>query len=112
MSAPQPKNPTHGVTLEQMLNQLVGHYGWPELGRRIQIRCFNHDPSVKSSLAFLRRTHSVGASAGGRLVRGAEDPAADAGWFRSGLPPAVVRQEVILMAIAIVHGSRQPCVKA
>ncbi|WP_337882508.1 VF530 family protein [Chromobacterium haemolyticum] len=56
MSAPQPKNPTHGVTLEQMLNQLVGHYGWPELGRRIQIRCFNHDPSVKSSLAFLRRT--------------------------------------------------------
>lgn len=56
MNASQAKNPTHGVTLEQMLNQLVGHYGWPELGRRIQIRCFNHDPSVKSSLAFLRRT--------------------------------------------------------
>ena len=56
MNASQANNPTHGVTLEQMLNQLVGHYGWPELGRRIQIRCFNHDPSVKSSLAFLRRT--------------------------------------------------------
>ena len=56
MNASQTNNPTHGVTLEQMLNQLVSHYGWPELGRRIQIRCFNHEPSIKSSLVFLRRT--------------------------------------------------------
>ncbi len=52
----QPNNPLHGVKLEQIVTQLAEHYGWPELGRRIDIRCFNHEPSVKSSLKFLRRT--------------------------------------------------------
>jgi len=46
----------HGVTLEMILQELSAHYGWAELGRRIDIRCFNFDPSVKSSLQFLRRT--------------------------------------------------------
>ena len=50
------KDPLHGVTLEMILNRLVEHYGWPEMGRRVRINCFNHDPSVKSSLTFLRRT--------------------------------------------------------
>ena len=54
-SHPQPKNPLHGLTLEMILNQLVDHYGWKELGRRIDIRCFILDPSIKSSLVFLRR---------------------------------------------------------
>lgn len=49
-------DPLHGVTLEMMLNRLVEFHGWEELGRRIKIRCFNRDPSVKSSLQFLRRT--------------------------------------------------------
>ncbi len=52
----QANNPLHGVTLEQIVTHLVGHYGWDELGRRINIRCFNSDPSVKSSLRFLRKT--------------------------------------------------------
>jgi len=52
----QPKNPLHGVTLEKMLNELVAHYGWETLGREIDIRCFNVDPSIASSLKFLRRT--------------------------------------------------------
>lgn len=56
MSTPQPNNPTHGVTLENMLTELVAHYGWERLGALIEIRCFNHDPSIKSSLTFLRRT--------------------------------------------------------
>ena len=56
MSEDQPNNPLHGITLEQLLNALVEHYGWEEMGRRIDIRCFNHDPSVKSSLKFLRKT--------------------------------------------------------
>jgi uncharacterized protein (DUF2132 family) len=56
MSHPQANNPTHGVTLEKMLTELVAAYGWPELGQRIVIRCFTHDPSLKSSLIFLRRT--------------------------------------------------------
>ncbi|MBM4363064.1 MAG: DUF2132 domain-containing protein [Deltaproteobacteria bacterium] len=56
MSAEQPNNPLHGVTLEQIVNALAAHYGWPELGRRIDIRCFQLDPSVSSSLKFLRRT--------------------------------------------------------
>jgi uncharacterized protein (DUF2132 family) len=56
MTQSQPNNPLHGVTLEMMLNQLVEQYGWKELGDRINIRCFTSDPSVKSSLKFLRTT--------------------------------------------------------
>ena len=51
----QPRNPLHGLTLEAILTTLVAHYGWPDLGQRIPIRCFITDPSIKSSLAFLRR---------------------------------------------------------
>ena len=56
MTLPQPNNPLHGITLEMILNQLVDQYGWEELGRRIRIKCFTDDPSIKSSLSFLRRT--------------------------------------------------------
>ena len=56
MSAEQPNNPLHGVKLEQIINRLVDYYGWNELGKRIDIRCFTNDPSVKSSLKFLRKT--------------------------------------------------------
>jgi uncharacterized protein (DUF2132 family) len=52
----QPNNPLHGVTLEMILTRLVEQYGWEELGRRILIKCFTDDPSLKSSLKFLRRT--------------------------------------------------------
>jgi uncharacterized protein (DUF2132 family) len=52
----QPHNPLHGVTLEKILNELVAHFGWPELGAQVDIRCFQSDPSVGSSLKFLRRT--------------------------------------------------------
>lgn len=52
----QPRNPFHGVTLERMLTELVDELGWEELGRRIRIRCFSVDPSLKSSLGFLRQT--------------------------------------------------------
>jgi len=55
-SNPQPNNPLHGITLEMMLTQLVEHYGWAELSKRIPIRCFYNEPSIKSSLKFLRRT--------------------------------------------------------
>lgn len=56
MSEPQPRNPLHGITLEAMLEALVASHGWEGLGRLIDIRCFTHDPSIKSSLKFLRRT--------------------------------------------------------
>jgi uncharacterized protein (DUF2132 family) len=52
----QANNPLHGITLEMVLNRLVEKYGWEEMGRRVEIRCFNYDPSVKSSLQFLRKT--------------------------------------------------------
>lgn len=52
----QANNPLHGWTLEKIVGFLVDHYGWVELGRRIKIRCFTSDPSVKSSLKFLRKT--------------------------------------------------------
>lgn len=51
----QPNNPLHGITLENLLTQLVDHYGWETLGQKIDIRCFNFDPSIKSSLKFLRK---------------------------------------------------------
>jgi uncharacterized protein (DUF2132 family) len=56
MANPQPNNPTHGITLEMILNQLVKQYSWDELGTRIPIKCFTDKPSIKSSLKFLRRT--------------------------------------------------------
>jgi len=56
MSDQQHKDPLHGVTLEMMLNQLVEYHGWEKMGKIIDIRCFNNDPSIKSSLQFLRRT--------------------------------------------------------
>lgn len=52
----QPNNPMHGVTLEKLLTYLVDYYGWDTLGQMIAIRCFQSDPSIKSSLKFLRRT--------------------------------------------------------
>jgi len=52
----QPRNPLHGLTLEAIVTALADHYGWAELGQRIPLRCFTHDPSVASSLKFLRKT--------------------------------------------------------
>lgn len=56
MTEKQANNPLHGLTLETILNRLVARYGWDELGQIIDIRCFNLDPSIASSLKFLRRT--------------------------------------------------------
>jgi len=56
MNEQQKNNPLHGINLQQIVDSLVEHYGWDELGQRINILCFNKDPSVKSSLKFLRKT--------------------------------------------------------
>jgi len=56
MTILQPNNPLHGITLETILEYLVEKYGWDELGMRIKIKCFTNDPSIKSSLKFLRKT--------------------------------------------------------
>ncbi|MDL4915450.1 MAG: VF530 family protein [Enterobacterales bacterium endosymbiont of Blomia tropicalis] len=56
MTSHTSKDPLHGVTLEMQVNSLVSRYGWVELSKRININCFKSDPSVKSSLKFLRRT--------------------------------------------------------
>ena len=56
MTQERPTDPLHGITLAMMLEQLVAHVGWAEMGRVIPIRCFTHDPSLKSSLTFLRKT--------------------------------------------------------
>jgi len=56
MTAPKSNDPLHGITLERIVTELAAHFGWEELARRIAIRCFLFDPSVKSSLAFLRKT--------------------------------------------------------
>lgn len=52
----QPNNPLHGIKLEQIINELVDHYGWEYMGYTVNIRCFTDNPNVKSSLKFLRRT--------------------------------------------------------
>lgn len=51
-----PVDPMHGVTLEMIVNDLVAYFGWEELGKRVPVKCFTHEPSVASSLKFLRRT--------------------------------------------------------
>ncbi|NNT72929.1 DUF2132 domain-containing protein [Flavobacterium sp. IMCC34852] len=56
MEKSQPNNPLHGVTLQKIVEQLVDYYGFDTLGELIQIKCFNSNPSVKSSLTFLRKT--------------------------------------------------------
>jgi len=56
MNRQKSSDPLHGITLERLLTELVEKFGWEELGRRVEIRCFLFDPSVKSSLAFLRKT--------------------------------------------------------
>lgn len=56
MNEQQKNDPLHGQSLEKILLALVAHYGWEELGHRIDIKCFNIDPSIKSSLTFLRKT--------------------------------------------------------
>ena len=56
IAKPQANNPLHGVKLEDILTYLEAVYGWEEMGKRINIRCFKNDPSIKSSLKFLRRT--------------------------------------------------------
>ena len=56
MSRERNQDPLHGVTLEMIVTRLVERYGWEELGRRIRIKCFTSDPSISSSLKFLRRT--------------------------------------------------------
>ncbi len=56
MARRRPLNPLNGITLEMMLKQLVAHLGWEAMGQEIAIRCFTHDPSIGSSLKFLRKT--------------------------------------------------------
>jgi uncharacterized protein (DUF2132 family) len=56
MNTPNPNNPLHGITLEMILTALVEKHGWQELSTRIPIKCFTENPSIKSSLKFLRRT--------------------------------------------------------
>jgi uncharacterized protein (DUF2132 family) len=56
MTIPQPGNPLHGITLERMLIELVENLGWDAMGANLPIRCFTHEPSIASSLKFLRRT--------------------------------------------------------
>ena len=56
MSISYPRDPLHGITLETIIKELVERFGWAEMGSRVPIRCFLHNPSVKSSLTFLRKT--------------------------------------------------------
>lgn len=56
MNKEQPNNPLHGITLKQVVTDLEAHFGWQALGELINIRCFNHEPSITSSLKFLRKT--------------------------------------------------------
>jgi uncharacterized protein (DUF2132 family) len=56
MNKPPPQDPLHGVTLEMVVTRLVENYGWEELGRRVKLKCFSSDPSIASSLKFLRKT--------------------------------------------------------
>lgn len=75
MSAQISKDPLHGVTLEMQINALVARYGWEKLGQLIKINCFNSDPSVKSSLKFLRRTPWARAEVEALYLDSLDEPA-------------------------------------
>lgn len=74
MSASPPLDPLHGITLQAMIEHLVTRYGWDGLGDRIDIRCFTHDPSVSSSLKFLRKTPWARAKVESLYVHSATHP--------------------------------------
>lgn len=74
MDAPKSKDPLHGVTLERLLTELVEHFGWEELAAHVDIRCFRFDPSVKSSLVFLRKTPWARAKVEALYVRWKNSP--------------------------------------
>lgn len=78
MTAHISKDPLHGVTLEMQVNALVAHYGWEKLGQLISINCFKNDPSVKSSLKFLRRTPWARAEVEALYLDSLEDMTEDA----------------------------------
>lgn len=80
MSELQPDNPLHGLTLETIVNSLVAQYGWEELGSRIKIRCFNSDPSVKSSLKFLRKTPWARTAVEQLYIASQNKPARNSAW--------------------------------
>ena len=73
MPQPQPRNPLHGITLEQMLLALVERIGWEAMGVAVPIRCFTHDPSIASSLKFLRRTPWARAKVEELYLQGVHD---------------------------------------
>jgi len=75
MTTQPSKDPLHGVTLEMQVTALVARYGWAELGKIIKINCFNSDPSVKSSLKFLRRTPWARAEVEALYLDSLDDPA-------------------------------------
>ena len=73
MALPQPRNPLHGITLEQMLLALVERISWEAMGVAVPIRCFTHDPSIASSLKFLRRTPWARAKVEELYLQGVHD---------------------------------------
>ena len=73
MALPQPRNPLHGITLEQMLLALAERIGWEAMGVAVPIRCFTHDPSIASSLKFLRRTPWARAKVEELYLQGVHD---------------------------------------
>ena len=73
MPAEQKNNPLHGVTLEAMLKHLVAHYGWEEMDRRVRINCFHDNPSISSSLKFLRKTEWARKKVEGLYIKSLSD---------------------------------------
>ena len=73
MALPQPRNPLHGITLEQMLLALAERIGWEAMGVAVPIRCFTHAPSIASSLKFLRRTPWARAKVEELYLQGVHD---------------------------------------
>jgi uncharacterized protein (DUF2132 family) len=74
MNRQRTQDPLHGVTLEMVVTRLVERYGWEELGRRIRIKCFTSDPSISSSLKFLRKTPWARQKVEALYIRSVEEP--------------------------------------
>lgn len=74
MSEARKQDPLHGITLAQIVTELEAHYGWERLGQLVNIRCFKNDPSIKSSLKFLRRTPWARAEVEALYIKTQDNP--------------------------------------
>ena len=108
MTMEQNNNPLHGITLENMLNELVARYGWEKLGKQITIRCFQQDPCVSSSLKFLRKTPWARAKVEALYLKATRSRTKDRATPKTGAKPRPERTARTLQSEPVLDSASDP----